>query len=496
MSALLLLLQLSPQLLQCSYCTHQALQMLVVTPNRFSLSLGASILSLRNDASNLSSPCCVCSREILRRTERRCCSELLVDVCLVTRPLSFLKQYDLHFSVSSFLYCDVLSMSRRNSRRTEKIKTAQPSRIWRCPECQIEFQENPPFASSSWLRIVYEAFRRLHDEGRPHRKYFHYKHDICNYIDKHWYSLCPEKKRTLTWNNTVSAVITTHRKLFKSSRRQSGYWTLRSFSSPDSTNCLRKRESKRKRTRTRSSMEQRHSVLNDFITSKTNDYNEEGDGEDDYDSEECSTSTTNVTRVTDHNSSPSYSSVPITWRRRRRPASFGATMRRTRRSSTALEFFSSSYNHHSNNDSPTTPIQIPIPTGWVEKCALHPLLTVNTANVVIPVPKWKLLKQPSPDTEINDHRTVSRRSKSSPKRSKKSALNSPLNNNQNNFHNNHANNIHTNHHRAKRMKLRHIGTEIDGENDDDKEDTSDERYINLHAPLEQLEKQIHKYGQG
>lgn len=31
---------------------------------------------------------------------------------------------------------------------------------------------------------------------------------------------------TLTWNNTVSAVITTHRKLFKSNSRQSGFWTL------------------------------------------------------------------------------------------------------------------------------------------------------------------------------------------------------------------------------------------------------------------------------
>lgn len=31
---------------------------------------------------------------------------------------------------------------------------------------------------------------------------------------------------TLTWNNTVSAVITTHRKLFKSNTRQSGFWTL------------------------------------------------------------------------------------------------------------------------------------------------------------------------------------------------------------------------------------------------------------------------------
>lgn len=74
---------------------------------------------------------------------------------------------------------------------------------------------------------MYEALRRLHDEGKPHRKYFHYKLDICNYIDRNWGSLCPSKKRTPTWNNTVSAVITTHPKLFKSNRKQSGYWTLK-----------------------------------------------------------------------------------------------------------------------------------------------------------------------------------------------------------------------------------------------------------------------------
>jgi hypothetical protein len=75
--------------------------------------------------------------------------------------------------------------------------------------------------------IVYEALRRLHDEGKPHRKYFHYKLDICNFIERNWLSLCPTKKRTPTWNNTVSAVITTHPKLFKSNRKQSGYWTLK-----------------------------------------------------------------------------------------------------------------------------------------------------------------------------------------------------------------------------------------------------------------------------
>jgi len=66
----------------------------------------------------------------------------------------------------------------------------------RCNACHIEFHKNPPFAPSSWLRIVYEALRRLHNEStRPHRKYFHYKRDICSYIDKNWPNLCPMKKR-------------------------------------------------------------------------------------------------------------------------------------------------------------------------------------------------------------------------------------------------------------------------------------------------------------
>lgn len=48
----------------------------------------------------------------------------------------------------------------------------------------------------SRLRIVYETIRLLHDEGTPHRKYFHYKHDICSFIDRNWAKLCPDKKRT------------------------------------------------------------------------------------------------------------------------------------------------------------------------------------------------------------------------------------------------------------------------------------------------------------
>lgn len=58
------------------------------------------------------------------------------------------------------------------------------------------------------LRIVYEAIKRLHNEANPHRKYFHYKHDICSYIDKNWFSLCPEKKSTFK----QQIIISNHRR--------------------------------------------------------------------------------------------------------------------------------------------------------------------------------------------------------------------------------------------------------------------------------------------
>lgn len=115
----------------------------------------------------------------------------------------------------------------KNKSAGHSVVSALAKGINRCEQCGIEFYQQPPFAQSSWMWIVYEALRRLHDEGKPHRKYFHYKLDICNYIDRNWISLCPSKKRTPTWNNTVSAVITTHPKLFKSNRKQSGYWTLK-----------------------------------------------------------------------------------------------------------------------------------------------------------------------------------------------------------------------------------------------------------------------------
>eukprot|EP01122_Echinamoeba_exundans_P000322 TRINITY_DN1028_c0_g1_i1.p1 TRINITY_DN1028_c0_g1~~TRINITY_DN1028_c0_g1_i1.p1 ORF type:complete len:469 (+),score=118.96 TRINITY_DN1028_c0_g1_i1:449-1855(+) len=110
---------------------------------------------------------------------------------------------------------------------SHSVMSALAKGINRCEQCGIEFYQQPPFSQASWMWIVYEALRRLHDEGKPHRKYFHYKLDICNFIDRNWLSLCPTKKRTPTWNNTVSAVITTHPKLFKSNRKQSGYWTLK-----------------------------------------------------------------------------------------------------------------------------------------------------------------------------------------------------------------------------------------------------------------------------
>jgi hypothetical protein len=277
-------------------------------------------------------------------------------------------------------------------------------------------------------------------------------------------------------------VITTHRNLFKSSKKKSGYWTLRSLSSFEEKKS-HKRGVKRKRTHSHSLKKQR-SPQYDLVSSDEDTGDEDG---------ERSTSTTNVTdhyissgRWTVH--SVPYS-VPITWRRRRRLVPLDENVRRTRSTSTGvLEPLLSTTDRDSKQDSHRTPIQILIPKGWVEKCARHPLLTVNPANIVIPVPKWKPLK------ETSDNQTTSRRLRSLSKRTKKKVAESLLvtTTHQNNFHGRHTNNIHTNHHRSKRRK---VGLEGDDRNNiiADESDSSSEVILHrLHIQRNWLTEQLSK----
>lgn len=329
------------------------------------------------------------------------------------------------------------SRQRGKEKRREATKTPKTDEVIRCEQCNMEMQANPPYAASSWLRIVYEAIKRLHNEANPHRKYFHYKHDICSYIEKNWTSLCPDKKRTTTWNNTVSAVITTHRKLFKSNRKQSGYWTLRSASQAmDIEDDVKEpviKKSPKKRTHAE--------MVSPPVTPKAPQ--PRGLTE-----EEVYQLKTSV--------SPSQPRVfyAISLRRKNKPGSeddLGSPSRRTRSATGGDE--------EDEDDDPMllddAMIQIPVPKPWMDRVIKHPLVAdTYTIEGPIPIPRW---------VEVNEDEVDDEDDSPGPSPSKKAKTSSPKSD-------------------SKEQ------VEEDGD-----EDISDARFNALHQPYETLEKRLQKY---
>ncbi|KAJ1994857.1 rim15, signal transduction response regulator [Dimargaris cristalligena] len=88
--------------------------------------------------------------------------------------------------------------------------------------------------SISWVTIVHMVVYHLTlAEGTP---FFRCKGTICPFIDKYWEDLQPDKKRSATWRNTVSAVLSTHPTTFISGLDdlgQPGYWGLKVMTPPD-----------------------------------------------------------------------------------------------------------------------------------------------------------------------------------------------------------------------------------------------------------------------
>lgn len=98
----------------------------------------------------------------------------------------------------------------------------------------------------SWISIVhlviYNLIRKAQiedakkaPEDRRDHYYFRWKEDVCAFIDDYWDYLVPDKQRSLTWNNTIASVLSTHSNLFLSGFEkfhQSAWWTLHKVEPP------------------------------------------------------------------------------------------------------------------------------------------------------------------------------------------------------------------------------------------------------------------------
>ncbi|KAI8928577.1 hypothetical protein BC831DRAFT_397374 [Entophlyctis helioformis] len=70
---------------------------------------------------------------------------------------------------------------------------------------------------------------------QPDRQFFRLKEDICALLDKCWGYLQPNRTRSATWTNSVSASLSTQAKLFLSGQAtmgQLGYWALKKVEPP------------------------------------------------------------------------------------------------------------------------------------------------------------------------------------------------------------------------------------------------------------------------
>lgn len=101
--------------------------------------------------------------------------------------------------------------------------SADRSYVFRCSSC-VGGKGKLNHLPKTWTEIALTAIYNL--ELIHRRQYFHSKAEICNFVDKHWASVCMGKTRTTTWWATLHAQITQNRHLFRTVSYGSGYWGI------------------------------------------------------------------------------------------------------------------------------------------------------------------------------------------------------------------------------------------------------------------------------
>jgi len=99
------------------------------------------------------------------------------------------------------------------------------SYTFKCAICNTSEEEYYQPIGKSWTDIVRVAIYNLMTKEKQKnstKRYFQYKDEICSFIDKHWDSLCHEKTRTKTWENTIGSALSTKSNYFKSGAESVG----------------------------------------------------------------------------------------------------------------------------------------------------------------------------------------------------------------------------------------------------------------------------------
>lgn len=113
-----------------------------------------------------------------------------------------------------------------------------------CPDCshttEGTFERHP----LSWQTVIHLVLYHLQrtaanantlPANANKRLFFRWKEDICGFIERHWNDLIPQKNPGVSWQNSVSSVLSAHHDVFANGleeKGETGWWSLRQCEPP------------------------------------------------------------------------------------------------------------------------------------------------------------------------------------------------------------------------------------------------------------------------
>lgn len=110
-----------------------------------------------------------------------------------------------------------------------------------CPGCSNSRDGTFERHQISWQTVIHLVLYHLqhcsggNGGGTKQQTFFRWKEDICGFIERHWDDLIPQKNPGVSWQNSVSSVLSAHHDIFVNgleAKGETGWWALRAFEPP------------------------------------------------------------------------------------------------------------------------------------------------------------------------------------------------------------------------------------------------------------------------
>lgn len=132
--------------------------------------------------------------------------------------------------------CQLCSKRCRVARFDNRLLEGDTFYDYFCPDCSNTKEgtfERHPLSWQTVIHLVLYHLQRQQQQQHRHKQvvsYFRWKEDICGFIERHWDDLIPQKNPGVSWQNSVSSVLSAHHDVFANGlevKGETGWWALR-----------------------------------------------------------------------------------------------------------------------------------------------------------------------------------------------------------------------------------------------------------------------------